>query len=1199
MKRLVVFLFFIVTGSLFIPVFGQNLPGVEALTDWIEGFSEPVTGESINYYFPRADIDSALLVRATDGNMSCEWISDIVPNDYSKESITLFWAAGITINGFGEPIQDAPFDLYANGEKICRFHSNGKREFTVSPDNGATLNYSTTSIDMHGDGFGYMWLTLPKRFVTPGKPIQLKVTGANRDLQYWYMTLMSNNALGFFQQEQLHNAVINTFIKKEADKMRIIVSTPSRFDGSVFSYSINEYNGQATLLAKGRTATASILIDGDYSTIANGTLQIKSDEFGILNLLSLMKPSSYSVVRESQIVKYTASLSKQVIWNMKTEISYNPELAEKLMMVRNVNSGGGDILFVASSHQDIAWMDEPSKCASDRDKVIITPTLDIINNDRSFSFGMEDGLMLEEYLLAHPERKEQLTKFSSHRQLDWGASYTQPYEELLSGEGLARQFVYGKKWIEKTLSGTKSTVYYNVDVPGRTLQMPQIMSQSGVPYLLMSRHEKGFYRWYAPDLSSVFAWSPGHYFESWFALHQNTDAALLHITDEILFWSQWNTNTEKQPIYPILIDGDMKGPEQFESVFSAWKNMKYYQMASGELMQLRRPKIFFSSPSMAMARMAESFENPESLMGERPNTWVYIHGPSHQKAISYARKAAVNIPAAEKMATIMSLLKGGFLTYPEEKLNTAWRAYLYPDHGWGGKNGNVTDSLFSAKYKQANDLAGEVLEQSLKELTLMISTSSLGKPFVVYNTATHPRSEEVSMPISLPGGVKSSNPGSISPDNNLQWSVTDSKGNSHDAQVVKKNENTYLLFTAFDVPGSGFKTFYAKTKGPDNNIDKSTPAKSTHNIKVAENDFYKLEFAQGGLKSLYDNNLRCEMLNTGNFLGGELIFLDSPGNGAGEFSLVQQPDFNSIIKGSSFASNWSITEDGPVRTSFSTEYTTPFCQVREVIYLYNQIKKVDISIELINWNGTHNKEVRMVVVPDMPNATIQYQVPFGICKIGSSELDEPAGERYYANPSSVRPRGVQNWISANDDKHMLMMGLDVAACDFAIPEIDPDYPSLQPILIATRRSCHAQGEWYEQKGNHYYNFSISTSQPADADLMIFGNTANEPLIGVSAPEKNIAMLPDEVAFFQLKNRQLEMSMLKKADDSEDVVVRIFDPTGKKTFAIMEPMFSFSAFSKADFLEQNRTPIPTPVATRLKLKAEMPAFGVETIILHRK
>lgn len=1184
---------------MFVPVSGQNLPQVELVTDWIEGFSKPVTGESITYYFPRPDIDSALLVRATDGEMSCEWSSAIIPNDYSRESVTLFWAAGITINGFGEPIQDIPFDLFANGEKICRFYSSGKQEFTVSPDNGATLNYSTTNIDMHGDGFGYMWLTLPKQFVTPGSPITLKVVGANRGLQHWYMTLMCNDALEFFQQEQLHNAEINTIIKKEEDKMRIIISTPSRLDGSVISYSINEFKGQAVLSAKGKTATASILIDGNYSSIANGTLQIVSDDFGILNLKSVMKPDSYSVVRGSQIVKYSASLSNQVIWNMKIHIIYNPELAKKLMMVKNVHSGGGDILFVASSHQDIAWMDEPLVCAKDRDQLIITPVLDIINGDKSFAFGMEDGLMLEEYLLAHPERKDQITKASSHRHLDWGASYTQPYEELMSGEALARQFVYGKKWIEETLSGTKSTVYYNVDVPGRTLQMPQIMAKSGVPYLLMSRHEKGFYRWYAPDLSNVFAWSPGHYFESWYALHQNTDAAMLFLTDEILFWSQWNTNNDKQPIYPILIDGDMKGPERFESLISAWKNMKYYQMASGELMPLRKPKIFFSTPSMVMKRMAESFENPESLLGERPNTWVYIHGPSHHKAISSARKASVQIPAAEKMATIISMLKGGFLTYPEEKLDAAWRSYLYPDHGWGGKNGHTTDSLFAAKYQQANDLADDVLEQSLRELTLLISTNNLGKPFVVYNTATHPRSEEVSMPISLPGGIKSSNPGSISPDNNLHWYVTDSKGNRHDAQVVTENKNTYLLFTAFDVPGSGFKTFYAKTKESVHNVDTSPVGESTQQVKVAENDFYKLKFEQGGLKSLYDKNLRCELLNTENFLGGELIFLDSPGNGAGEFSLVQQPDFNSLIKGSSFKSNWTITENGPVRTSFVTEYTTPLCRVREVIHLYHQIKKVDISIELINWNGTHNKEVRMVVVPDMPNATIQYQVPFGICKIGSSELDEPAGERYYANPSSVRPRGVQNWISANDERHMLMMGLDVAACDFEMPEIDSEYPALQPILIATRKSCHAQGEWYEQKGNHYYNFSLSSAHPADADLMIFGNTANEPLLGMNAPEKNIAMLPDEVSFFQLKNRQLEMSMLKKADDSQDVVVRIFDPMGKKTFAIMEPMFSFSGFSKSDFLEQHKTLIPSPAATRLKLKTEIPAFGVETIILHRK
>ena len=76
-----------------------------------------------------------------------------------------------------------------------------------------------------------------------------------------------------------------------------------------------------------------------------------------------------------------------------------------------------------------------------------------------------------------------------------GGTFIQPYEEMYSGESLARQFYLGTKWLKKNFDGYQTSSYFNVDVPGRTLQMPQLISKAGIQNLIISRHERGLFYW--------------------------------------------------------------------------------------------------------------------------------------------------------------------------------------------------------------------------------------------------------------------------------------------------------------------------------------------------------------------------------------------------------------------------------------------------------------------------------------------------------------------------------------------------------------------------------------------------------------------------------------------------------------------------------------------------------------------------------
>ena len=172
---------------------------------------------------------------------------------------------------------------------------------------------------------------------------------------------------------------------------------------------------------------------------------------------------------------------------------------------------GGSILIVPSSHQDIAWMDSIARCVEQRDRQVITPAMAIMAKDPGYHFSLENSLSVMEYLGRHPDRKAQMAEFVRKGQLDIGATYNEPYESLFASESLVRQTYWGRRWVKKSFPGCDAVTAWSPDVPGRALQMPQILSKAGIKNLIISRHEEGFYRWLSPDGSGVDMYTAGQY----------------------------------------------------------------------------------------------------------------------------------------------------------------------------------------------------------------------------------------------------------------------------------------------------------------------------------------------------------------------------------------------------------------------------------------------------------------------------------------------------------------------------------------------------------------------------------------------------------------------------------------------------------------------------------------------------------------
>lgn len=144
----------------------------------------------------------------------------------------------------------------------------------------------------------------------------------------------------------------------------------------------------------------------------------------------------------------------------------------------------------------------------------------------------------------------------------------------------------------------------------------------------------------------------------------------------------------------------------------------------------------------------------DTIMGERPNVWVYIHGPGHHEALNASREASKLLPAAEKFLSIAHTLDPEKMQYPFDELDEAWQAKIYPDHGWGGHDGDITDNLFKENLVKSRTMGQNLLDQGTDFIARRIKKDKKsGIPMVLFNSLSWKRTDPVTTKVDFAKGV--------------------------------------------------------------------------------------------------------------------------------------------------------------------------------------------------------------------------------------------------------------------------------------------------------------------------------------------------------------------------------------------------------------------------------------------------------------
>jgi hypothetical protein len=781
------------------------------------------------------------------------------------------------------------------------------------------------------------------------------------------------------------------------------------------------------------------------------------------------------------------------------------------------------------------------------------------------------------------------------------------------------------------------------------------------------------------------------------------------------------------PSYCLINSMDFSRPVDFKPLITAWNAQTNTAGA------LRPPSMSYGNIAGFFDEVNASRSGFDTLKGERPDVWLYIHGPTHHWTTSLRREAARLLPAAETFSTVACLLDGSFTNYPAQALEQAWMDEIYIDHGIGGKNGHITDEVFHRKVANARDTGRALLDKALTSIASQIrSAPNRGTPLTVFNTLAWTRSDPViwEVPATLAGplrvtdadgrtipsqlsalgvptevnvaaatlGALATASSVFSPDYGAdkaidgRWAVRDpepalghsdkwnsaagagshwltvdfgqartihrvvvrhegvmgvfkeeTRANTDDFHVQgadaaegpwadlvppvigntlsltvhafapktmrflrlaitkgTQSDNTFariyevqafakveakssrLVFVAPDVPPLGYKTFYvtqaAKKEAAPNAANE---ARVQSGDIAAENRYYRMALAPGGIRSIYDKEQKRELLKTDRFLGGEIftmlsVALNNRGKGtdAGEFGAVPQPVLDaSFARVASCQPIWKRIEAGAVRTVFSLELPWKNTTVRQRVVLWNTLKRMDCEVDLAEFDGTLWREFRMALPLALTSPDITYEVPMGVVRVGRDEVPTTGGHAYgaltyYEKCSDIRPREVQNFVDASDGKGGVTLSSDVSVFDWQDPATNASAGIvLQPVLLASRKSCNGEGNGYPQAGDHHYRFSITSHTGDWRKGWRAGVAANHPLEAVSGvPAAGMSRLPQEQAFLELSSPNATVCTVKKAEDDDGVAVRLVEMEGRDGQAKLKWFLPVSDAHRANIIE---------------------------------
>jgi len=773
--------------------------------------------------------------------------------------------------------------------------------------------------------------------------------------------------------------------------------------------------------------------------------------------------------------------------------------------------GMGSLTLTGHAHIDTAWLwplrETKRKCAR-----TFSTVLNLMECYPEFHFSCSQPAQYEYIKEHYPEIYERITKRVKEGRWECcGAPYIEPDCNVPSGESLVRQFLFGNRFFEREF-GVRSRLAWQPDAFGYTWQLPQIMRKAGLDAFVTTKIDWSEYTefpyslfwWEGADGSRILTIMP--------PLNYNGNPVPQDLVE------QWDRFKQKEHVdelpFPFGWGDGGGGPTM---------GMIEHGKRLSDMPGI--PKCRFGTNRDSVKRMRDQMDD-DKLPVWNGELYLELHRgcqTSQARVKRGNRKSEVALRDAEFLG-VLSLLNGG--SYDQERLEQAWKKVLLNQFHDILPGSSITEVYTDAErdYDEAFTLIDAAKEEHLKVLFGAIDTAGEGTPIVVFNSLGWTRDDVAEIATDLPKGA---------------FSVLDPSGRAVPAQKVGKNR---LLFEAAGVPPLGYAVYRLVRGKRAGDVARALRVSG----KSMENDFIRVRFdTKGRLISIYDKVEERETVPKG-ARGNVLQFFDDRPAMHEAWDIDHNIDAKMWELGS--PELITVQEEGPVRGVVRMVWKIEHSTITQEVTLYGHAPRVDFVTHVDWWEKRTLLKAAFPVDVRATRAT--YETAFGVTERPTHDntahdraRHEVAGHRW--GDLSEGDYGVS---ILNDCKYGWDARGNVMRLSLLRSPIDPDPTA--------------------DEGEHRFTYSV---YPHGGDwrngTVHQGMELNAPLLAYEAPH-GAGALPSVDALASVEVENVFVDTVKKAEDSDAVVVRVYEGFGQRGAVTLVLGRRPRRISECDLMEEN-------------------------------
>ena len=792
------------------------------------------------------------------------------------------------------------------------------------------------------------------------------------------------------------------------------------------------------------------------------------------------------------------------------------------------------IFLVPHTHYDVAWAFSKEEYLK-INETILEQALTLLENP-GFKFCIEQTFLLKEIEERNPSLFQRIKKMIAAGRLEIvDGQYLMPDAMLPIGEVLVRDILVGKRYCQEKF-GIEVPVAWAADSFGMNAQLPQIYKKAGYKWLAFRRGaradiKESEFLWQGLDGTTILA--------HWFPLGYRAGL-------DIDGWEESFAELSKYACTPNILmpcgSGSMPPQPEISQKVNEWN-----QTHPDIPMKIATPSEFFPAVE-SWGKKAEVIEG-ELYDDELVNVFPQVCS-SRTWIVQGARECEGLLITAEQFATIAWLLGAG---YPSDEFREAWEKALFVA---------FHDVITGCGVDEIYDEVREIFA-SLKTKLSQILTESL--TYIAEKINTKGKGTAVFNPLPWP---------------TKNWAESAMGG-----------------FVA-DIPPLGYKVYKSPRPEPENRI-----AVDGNQIETA---FYRVKVDnKTGIVEVWDK--------AGNLLltGNEIVVEDEVGDlyyHRSRFSpeLIKSESGEGLQYGSFKPKGFRIEEGGSrVKVVFETEYyclTWPYRLKERFPPILFKYKTLDISKEVVIFADLPRIEFTTRIDNKYPNIRLRVKFDTGIeRKVYFRETQFgviPEPTEYFIREKGAEPSGIPNfmgWFDVSDGTR------GITFMNKGLPAVEIVKSAAYITLFRGVYGLSADGiagplvptEDALELKSYTFEYAVQPHHGdwRQAEMYKLAPEFHRLPIAIQADAKGA--LPSEYSFLKLSPNNLILSALKKAEDSDAVILRFFETKGEATEAEVELFKAIKRLTLVDLLEREQDELPFE-GNRFRL--EVTPFEIVTLKL---